>query len=175
LGGHSNVRIVRDAIVCLRPDAESRGIEFDFQNYAGNEKSATVTLDKQLMDIAIFNILDNAVKYSHRNSKVSVLLTARATRWHLTVTDTGDWIRPEDYDKIFLPLVRKPTGQSQHSRPGTGLGLAVVKSIILAHGGTIAVNSEPLNPSHPERGAVTTFTVQIPTNPSRSVKQGRDK
>ena len=159
-GGHSIVNLIRETLQCLRPDALDREIEFDFQNTLTREEK--VTIDRLLIAMALFNIVDNAVKYSHRKQRIRLKLSMNSREWVLAVTDVGVYIRPEDRKSIFQTFVRRPTGQAQHSRPGTGLGLAVAKQVVEAHGGRVEVESDPLNPDRPDAGAVTTFVISIP-------------
>lgn len=166
IGGSSIGNLVKEMIACLRPDAEDREVEFDFQNQAGKYDEAAI--DHLLISISIFNILDNAVKYSHRNQTVYVRLTMTPLEWKLEVKDTGALIREQDYEIIFAPMVRRTTGQAQHTRMGTGLGLAIVQKVMEAHGGRVLVRSLPLDSADPEAGAETVFTIVLPRKRGKS-------
>ena len=160
LAGTSIVKLVSETIAGLRPYAEDREIEIEFRNHIRGERQ--VVIDHQLMGIAIFNLIDNAIKYSHRNKPVKVSLDMTSRSWVLRVLDRGVYIHPEDQEAIFRPFVRRPTGQAQNTRPGTGLGLAVVGQILEAHKGRVFVNSVPLDSARPTDGADTTFTITVP-------------
>jgi len=85
------------------------------------------------------NVLDNAAKWSPTGGRVGVTLAANGA-WHLTVTDEGPGVAPEDMPHIFERFYR---AQSARSMPGSGLGLAIVKRVIASHGGTVEITSRP--------------------------------
>ena len=74
----------------------------------------------------------------------------------LVVQDTGPGIAKEDQERVFLPFFRSEVARSSHV-PGVGLGLGVVREIVLAHGGDVSVSGEP--------GQGATFRVRIPLGP----------
>lgn len=163
LARSSIATVVTEAIACLRIDAEDRNIEIRFQNDVRDSALADVVMDRFLMEIAIFNILDNAVKYAYRDTYIFVRLAATGAVWVLSVQDHGEYIPPDDYQAIFRPLVRRPNRHNEDTRGGTGLGLAVVKDIIEAHGGReVEVTSIPIDRERPEKAATTTFTLCVP-------------
>jgi signal transduction histidine kinase len=163
LNKSSIITVVTEAIACLKIDAEDRNIEINFQNDIRDPTLADVVMDRFLIDIAVFNILDNAVKYAFRDTCINVRLAATGAVWVLSVQDDGEYIRPEDYLAIFRPLVRRPNRHQSDTRGGTGLGLAVVKDIIEAHGGRdVEVVCVPFDTNRPDRGAKTTFTLCVP-------------
>jgi len=92
-----------------------------------------------LLERAVMNVLDNAAKWSPPDGRVGVTLEANSA-WHLTVTDEGPGIAPEDLPHVFERFYRAPTARSM---PGSGLGLAIVKGVITSHGGSIDVSSPP--------------------------------
>jgi two-component system sensor histidine kinase MprB len=85
------------------------------------------------------NVLDNAAKWSPPGGLVGVTLEANSA-WHLTVTDQGPGIAPQDLPHIFERFYR---AQSARSMPGSGLGLAIVKHAVTSNGGSIAITSPP--------------------------------
>ena len=89
------------------------------------------------MERAVMNVLDNAAKWSPPGGHVGVTLEANSA-WHLTVTDQGPGIAPEDLPHIFERFYR---AESARSMPGSGLGLAIVRNVVTAHGGSIDVTS----------------------------------
>ncbi len=161
LGGASIVKLVKEIIQCLKPDSDYRKIEVNFQNDV-KPNDEHVTIDHFLIWITVFNLIDNAIKYSHRYQTVHVTLESNPKEWALRVTDFGIHIRKSDEDAIFKTFVRKPTGNASETTQGTGLGLAVVKQVVDAHKGTIRVSSTPADKNHEDKGATVTFTLVIP-------------
>lgn len=84
---------------------------------------------------------------------MSVSVGADADRLHLVVSDTGVGIAPKDQERLFEQFFRAAEARASAIR-GIGLGLAIVKAIVDAHGGEVALESEP--------GRGTTVTVRIP-------------
>jgi len=118
-----------------------------------------------MIELALFSLLDNAIKYSFRDETIRLVLTADSKNWQIIVMDTGVYIPAENYEAIFEKFIRKAVGRSAAQRPGTGLGLSLVKQVVDAHGGTIKVESEYLsrpNPGQGERAALTSFAIRVP-------------
>jgi two-component system, OmpR family, sensor histidine kinase KdpD len=114
-----------------------------------------VPIDVVLIEQTIFNILENAAKYTPIDSAVTI--SARPDNGNIVVaiTDTGPGFPGEDHERLFAKFYRSP-GDRQHA--GTGLGLAIARGFVEAHGGTItAANRDD------GRGAV--FTISLPTRP----------
>lgn len=101
-------------------------------------------------------LIDNAILYGRAEGTIAVSLNADGDMAVIRVMDTGLGIAREDLRRIFDRFYRANDARG-HRSGGSGLGLAIAKSIVEAHGGTIAVESEP--------GAGTTFTIRIPRAP----------
>jgi signal transduction histidine kinase len=99
------------------------------------------------------NLLDNAVRYSEAGSPIEVGLRPADAGLELTVRDHGIGISPEDQARIFTPFFRADPSRTRHTG-GVGLGLALSKQIVQAHGGRITLESEP--------GVGTTVRVWLP-------------
>jgi CheY-like chemotaxis protein len=114
--------------------------------------------DGERLRQVVLNLFSNAVKYSDPGSHVSVAATAKAGLATLSVSDHGRGI-----DASFLPHIfeafRQADGSTTRRHGGLGLGLAIAKQIVHAHGGDIQAHSEG-----PGKGA--TFTVELPTTES---------
>lgn len=87
---------------------------------------------------AIYNLIENAIKYNKEDGKVSVAITEDENFAKVIITDTGSGIAKEDWDKIFEPFFRIDKSRSR-SMGGAGLGLALVKEIAVRHGGDVKV------------------------------------
>lgn len=98
-------------------------------------------VDKVHFSNVIFNLLDNALKYSLDHPFVKINLKKSNNSFTLAVTDNGIGIKKEDLKRIFEKLYRVSTG-NVHNVKGFGLGLDYVKSIVELHGGEISVKSE---------------------------------
>ena len=116
---------------------------------------STIYVDEVHFQNAIFNLMDNAVKYGKPNEPLNVYLKTWNDNDHLylSIRDTGLGIKKENLKKIFEKFYRVHTG-NVHDVKGFGLGLAYVKKIIDLHGGDITVESEY------KKG--TTFTIKLP-------------
>ena len=90
----------------------------------------------------IYNLLDNALKYSPSQPTIKVLLQENTNQITLSIQDNGLGIPSEYKSKIFEKFFRVPTGDV-HNIKGYGLGLSYVSSVVKAHGGTVEVESEP--------------------------------
>ncbi len=101
----------------------------------------------------IYNLIDNAIKYSSSNPELLVDLKDLGNSITLSITDNGIGIPKEFHDKIFEKFFRIPTGDV-HTIKGYGLGLSYVQSIVKAHAGKISIISE--------LGKGSTFTIALP-------------
>jgi signal transduction histidine kinase len=88
----------------------------------------------------ISNLMDNAIKFTPTNGKVSLGLRRLDQTLELTVQDTGIGIPPDDLPQLFERFRR---GHNASDHPGSGLGLAITKAIVKAHGGSIMAESSP--------------------------------
>ena len=101
----------------------------------------------------IYNLTDNAIKYTPEGGEVRVSLSGRGKTVTLTVTDNGIGIPPEEQAHIFDRFYRVDKARSR-ATGGTGLGLSIVRQMVQLHGGQITLASEP--------GRGSTFTVTLP-------------
>jgi two-component system sensor histidine kinase MtrB len=117
-----------------------------------NGQGCTVLGDADRLERVVQNLVSNAVKYSPSNTQVTVRIEKKGPFVLLAVSDQGRGISAEDQKILFQPFGR---GRSaERLAEGSGMGLYVVKQIIEAHGGQIAVQSEP--------GHGTTFQIKLP-------------
>lgn len=109
--------------------------------------------DRDLLGLAVYNLVENALKYTSPNDSVEVRALEDGKAVVVEVADSGAGIAADDISKIFEELYR---GSNARSTEGSGLGLALVNRIIFLHGGQIGVRSRQDDP----RGTV--FTVRLP-------------
>jgi two-component system phosphate regulon sensor histidine kinase PhoR len=112
-----------------------------------------IEADKLHITSVIYNLLDNALKYSAENPVIDVQLKAHAQYAGINVKDNGIGIPPEYKGRIFEKFFRVPTG-NRHNIKGYGLGLSYVSEVVKRHHGFITVESEP--------GKGSVFSVRIP-------------
>jgi two-component system phosphate regulon sensor histidine kinase PhoR len=113
----------------------------------------TAMLDPILMEQAVINILDNAVKYSAQGKPIRISAKNRGPHIDIMIQDNGNGIQKEHLSKIFNRFYRIDRARSRNEG-GTGLGLAIVKHIVQYHNGKIDVTST--------RGEGSCFTISIP-------------
>lgn len=105
------------------------------------------------MSQVLGNLLSNALRFTPANGTISVKADASGGKVHLIVQDTGTGIASDDLPHIFERFYRADPAR-QHGTGSSGLGLAIAKGIVEAHGGQITVNSVS------DKG--TTFTITLP-------------
>ena len=109
----------------------------------------TAMIDKEAITKVISNLLTNANKYTKDDVRLTCLIEPDGEHFRISVSDNGIGIREEDRNRLFEPFF-----QAQDNKPGTGIGLNIVKNIVDLHHGTISVKSEV--------GKGSTFTVVLP-------------
>jgi two-component system sensor histidine kinase KdpD len=114
-----------------------------------------LSLDAVLFEQAVFNLLDNAAKYSPPRSKVEVRAARTDKQVQISISDEGDGIPPGDVERIFDKFYRVQA--SDKKRAGTGLGLAISRGFIESVGGTLIATNRSTG-----HGAVFTITLPIP-------------
>jgi two-component system, OmpR family, phosphate regulon sensor histidine kinase PhoR len=120
-----------------------------------NSKNAVIQADPIHLTNVIYNLLDNALKYSADAPSILILTRDFEGQLSIIVRDNGIGISKEDQKRIFEKLYRVPTG-NLHNVKGFGLGLSYVKAIVEKHGGSIHVESVP------DKGS--SFEIRLPKN-----------
>ena len=136
---------------CSIPAYEGR--EFNLFIRKSRHHFRLVTGDRDLLVLAVYNLVDNALKFTSAKESVEVRALEDGKDIVVEVADSGAGISSEDLPKIFEELYR---GSNARSTDGSGLGLALVNRIVALHGGQMDVRSRQEEP----RGTV--FTVRLP-------------
>ncbi len=116
-------------------------------------KKTEVRGDSAMFDQVIYNLVDNAVKFTNDNGKISVHTATDKKYVYFSITNTGKGIPEKDLNKVFERFYKVDQSRSTDVK-STGLGLFLIKSIIDLHGGTITAESEV--------DSFTRFTVKLP-------------
>lgn len=145
-------QMVRETITTLRGLAEKKGLPFQLNL---PPDLGLITADQIRLKQVLYNLLSNALKFTDEG-EVTVTAMIENQQLHLMVTDTGIGIRPEDIDHVFVEFSQVDASHSRRYE-GTGLGLALSRRLVEAHGGRIWVDST--------FGVGSTFHVVLPLRP----------
>ena len=148
--------IVAQAAERVRTAAQDKGITI---NFGEPPQRLSVMGDRRQLVSAVYNVVENAVKFSPAGSTVEIRARPDGDRVELSVRDTGVGIPPGDLERIFERFYRSDRNRSL-SVPGTGLGLAIVRHVVGNHDGDIRVDSK--------EGEGSTFTLRLPAGPRPS-------
>ena len=145
--------IVAQAAERVRAAAQEKDMTVNFGEPA---QRLTVLGDRRELVAAVYNLLDNAVKYSSARSVVEVRGRPDGDRVELSVRDSGIGIPEEDLEHIFERFYRVDNARAKYLG-GTGLGLAIVRHVVGNHRGEVRVESE--------EGKGSTFVLRLPAGP----------
>jgi two-component system phosphate regulon sensor histidine kinase PhoR len=143
--------VIEQAAAGFALKVESRGGRMQTSLEASN---ATVYGDAVHLTNIIYNLLDNANKYTPESPRITVRTRNHANGIEIAVADNGIGIKTEDREYVFDKYFRVPSG-NVHDVKGFGIGLSYVKMMVRAHGGSIRLDSEV--------GTGTTVTLSLPT------------
>ena len=143
-------RIVKDTVISFEGQCLEKNISFelDFQN-----ETEMVHADIGKIQQVLYNLTDNAIKFSRKDSVITISTTHRHGKIYTSVKDTGIGIPKKDLNKVFDRFYKSDSSRGRDKK-GTGLGLAIVKEIIQSHGETIDVIST--------EGVGTEFVFSLP-------------
>jgi two-component system phosphate regulon sensor histidine kinase PhoR len=147
--------VVNEVVTSMRLQVEKYSAEVSLSQTGNTQLQA----DRLHLLSVVFNLLDNALKYSSTHPVIQIALTGMNDSVELTIADNGIGIAPEYKNKIFEKFFRVPTGNT-HNAKGYGLGLSYVAHVIQKHRGQIFVDSMP--------GGGTKFTITLPRNSQQS-------
>ena len=147
---HGSIRdVLQVALDVCEMKAAARGITLTLDC----SEDLFAEINPPLLEQAVVNLIDNAIKYSPEGSRVEVSAAIEALGLAIRVKDVGPGIRREHLPRLFERFYRIDKARSR-DMGGTGLGLSIVKHIAVAHGGGVAVESTP--------GLGSTFTITLP-------------
>lgn len=141
--------VVVEAVDVARTSAEARSISM----VVSPGPKASVLGDRDLLVMAVRNLIDNAVAYSHEGGRVTITVDKDGDVATVEVIDQGIGIAQKDQERIFERFYRTDPARSR-ATGGTGLGLSIVKHIVAQHDGDVTVWSRP--------GVGSTFTLRLP-------------
>ena len=147
----------------IKETAFEKNIEVTIAEPEGNPRE--IVSSQKALELAISNILSNAVKYTPNGGKIEASLFYKNDFVEIKICDSGKGIPKEETEKIFIPFYRLKRDKGKHE--GSGLGLAFVKEIIDQQNGEILIES----PSHlgTEENPGTCFIVRIPYSPDKKI------
>ena len=140
--------LLTDSLQTLRPLVEAKSISLDLQIEVGLPK---VMADRERIQQTLSNLVGNAIKFSPEGSKIVVAARRDEDEVTISVLDTGKGISAEHLPRVFDRYWQS----SRTDRQGAGLGLAIAKGIVEAHGGRIWVESRPAE------GTTASFTLPL--------------
>ncbi len=139
--------VLEEARLMLQPLAKARDVRLHTDTM---NASTLAFFDRERVLRVLANLIGNAIKFSPRHSKVNVKARTDQAFVHISITDSGPGIPEKQIAGIFDKFWQAPKTADQ----GAGVGLAVVKTVIEAHGGTVGVTSHP--------GQGSTFSFSLP-------------
>ncbi len=145
--------LAREAVAGLGPVFSSQGFEVSMDI----EKPLTAAIDPKALTQALTNLLMNAVQYSGHSREIAVCARNESGSIAISVADKGIGIAAADQGRVFEKFYRAGSSEA-HGVKGAGLGLAIARHIVQAHGGTIDLESRP--------GAGSRFTIRLPGAPA---------
>jgi two-component system, sensor histidine kinase and response regulator len=145
--------IVHEAVGEFEGQAAQRNVKIEerFSGESRDDGGPSVSLDRKEIIRALTAILDNAIRFSRPDGKVSVVVSSDNANAYVSVSDRGEGIDPDYLPYVFDELSDPDIDHHTH---GQGLSLAIARQIVQQHNGTISAEST--------KGAGTTFTVQLP-------------
>ncbi len=144
-------RVIQEALETVSPAAAAKGVRLQS---AIDQPGVPVAGDAQRLQQVVWNLLSNAIKFTPRDGRVQIRLERVNSHVELTVSDTGEGIAPEFLPHLFQRF-RQADGAFTRNHGGLGLGLAISRHLVEAHGGRIDATS-------PGKGRGTTVRVELP-------------
>ena len=149
---------VDGAVAAVRPAADAKRLAIDV---AVDGEVGVIAADAQRLQQIVWNLLSNAIKFTANGGHVEVRVMRAQAKVIIRVRDEGQGIRPDFLPHLFETF-RQADGSTTRRHGGLGLGLAIVRHLVHAHGGRVT----PFSEGH---GKGATFTVELPAPPMPSV------
>jgi signal transduction histidine kinase/DNA-binding response OmpR family regulator len=143
------VSLVKEVFLCFSHQARSKNINYEFSSA---QDRISIYADREKLEIAIFNLLSNAFKFTPDMGSISVELKETANEVNILITDSGCGIPEDSIEKIFNRFYQEHD-QNSSIGGGFGIGLFLVKNFVEMHGGTITCKNN--------NGNGTSFNVQL--------------
>ena len=150
--------LIENVSVRFAPTFENSGKHF---SVAYPDEHFTAIVDREAVTKVVSNLLTNASKYTKDEVRLTCDVEPDGQHFRIAVADNGVGIRHDDLKRIFEPFF-----QAQDNKPGTGIGLNIVKNIVDQHHGTITIDSEV--------GKGSTFTVVLPVSQQMAAEPGTE-
>lgn len=152
-------KIAKRVYEALKPKADEKGVALSFQ---APGEAVTLEADPFIIEKAIFNLLDNAVRHTDQGGHVQVTLSSRDDPLEIKVADDGEGMEKKKLDLVLQPF-EEVMGVRDRELRGFGLGLSNVKQYAELHGGALKADSTP--------GKGSVFTIQIPRQYKKRVHE----
>ena len=155
---------LRQCIIMFEQRIESKKLDVDI-NF--NEDKMMVWADRDRISQVVTNLVDNAVKFSSEGGSLKIWTTSDDDKVYINIEDSGEGIPKEDEPYIFERFYKADKSHSRN-KPGTGIGLSIVKRILTQHGEDISLKNEP------GKGTTFTFTLTKAAEQQNKVKSEFD-
>jgi signal transduction histidine kinase len=149
--------VISDSVEQVKPLIDSKQQTLSLQI---ESRPVSVLGDFKRLVQVVSNLLNNAAKYTPAQGNISLSLETADDQVTITITDDGIGIIPED-QKLIFDLFAQAKRSSDRSQGGLGLGLALVKTLVQLHDGTVSCHSEGL-------GSGSQFTIRLPLHAKES-------
>jgi PAS domain S-box-containing protein len=156
--------VIVAAIESMRPAADAKGIRVQ---QVLDPLAGPVSGDPARLQQVVWNLLSNAIKFTPKGGRVRVTLERVNSHVEISVSDTGEGIKPEFLPNVFERF-RQAEASTTRRHGGLGLGLSIVKQLVELHGGSVQAKS-------PGEGQGSTFRVALPLTPLRMEEDERHR
>ncbi|MFC1735400.1 sensor histidine kinase [Candidatus Hydrogenedentota bacterium] len=143
--------LIEDSLDVVRPQCENKDIKLIVDL---PDRLPTLDIDKSLFNVALMNLLGNAVKYTPGGGSITLATSSNDDEFAISIQDTGVGISQEELPRIFDKFYRCASAEEEETVSGSGIGLATARQIVGLHGGEISVVSKP--------GEGSRFVIELP-------------